>query len=74
MGIIPGVGEDLGAWASYAAARRASKEAKQFGKGSTEGLIAAEAGATVELPSAENHDLAFAATAAIAHPLRTLLD
>lgn len=26
MGIVPGVGEDIGAWASYAAARRASKE------------------------------------------------
>ena len=26
MGIIPGVGEDIGAWVSYAAARRTSKE------------------------------------------------
>ncbi|HEX6112680.1 MAG TPA: tripartite tricarboxylate transporter permease, partial [Geminicoccaceae bacterium] len=42
MGIIPGVGEDLGAWASYAAARRASRERDQFGKGSIEGLMAAE--------------------------------
>ena len=52
MGIIPGVGEDLGAWASYAAARRASKESRQFGKGSTEGLIAAEAGNNAAVPGA----------------------
>ena len=42
MGLIPGVGEDMGAWVSYAAARRRSKE--RFGSGSLEGLIAAETG------------------------------
>jgi putative tricarboxylic transport membrane protein len=52
MGIIPGVGEDLGAWASYAAARRASKEREQFGKGSVEGLMAAEAGNNAAVPGA----------------------
>ena len=52
MGIIPGVGEDLGAWASYAAARRASKERRQFGKGSIEGLMAAEAGNNAAVPGA----------------------
>ncbi len=52
MGIIPGVGEDLGAWASYAAARRASKERAQFGKGSVEGLMAAEAGNNAAVPGA----------------------
>jgi len=52
MGIIPGVGEDLGAWASYAAARRASKEHAQFGKGSVEGLMAAEAGNNAAVPGA----------------------
>lgn len=44
VGIIPGVGEDVGAWSSYAAAKRASKNPEQFGKGSQEGLIAAETG------------------------------
>ncbi|MBI3709439.1 MAG: tripartite tricarboxylate transporter permease [Proteobacteria bacterium] len=44
IGIIPGVGEDIAAWASYAAAKRASKEADKFGKGSYEGLMAAETG------------------------------
>ncbi|WP_159588989.1 tripartite tricarboxylate transporter permease [Chelativorans xinjiangense] len=51
-GIIPGVGEDIGAWASYAAARRASKEADQFGKGSIEGLVAAETGNSAVIPGA----------------------
>ena len=52
MGLIPGVGEDMGAWASYAAARRASKERDRFGKGSTEGLLAAEAGNNAAVPGA----------------------
>lgn len=50
VGIIPGVGEDIGAWASYAAARRKSKERDQFGKGSYEGLIAAETGNSAVVP------------------------
>lgn len=50
VGIIPGVGEDIGAWASYASARRTSKEADQFGKGSHEGLIAAETGNSAVVP------------------------
>jgi putative tricarboxylic transport membrane protein len=52
VGIIPGVGEDIGAWISYAAARRASKEKDQFGKGSREGLIAAETGNNAAIPGA----------------------
>lgn len=50
VGILPGVGEDIGAWASYAAARRSSKERDQFGKGSQEGLIAAETGNSAVVP------------------------
>ena len=41
IGIVPGVGEDVAAWTSYAAAKRASKEKEKFGKGSIEGLMAA---------------------------------
>ena len=41
IGIVPGVGEDVAAWSSYAAAKRASKEKEKFGKGSIEGLMAA---------------------------------
>ncbi len=52
IGIIPGVGEDIGAWVSYAAARRASKERELFGKGSVEGLMAAETGNSAAPPGA----------------------
>ncbi len=52
VGIIPGVGEDIGAWASYAAAKRSSKEKDQFGKGSYEGLTAAETGNSAVVPGA----------------------
>ncbi|MAQ82818.1 MAG: transporter [Maritimibacter sp.] len=52
VGIIPGVGEDIGAWASYAAAKRSSKEKDQFGKGSHEGLTAAETGNSAVVPGA----------------------
>ena len=50
VGIIPGVGEDIGAWSSYAAARRTSKEPEKYGKGSQEGLIAAETGNSAVVP------------------------
>jgi len=49
---LPGVGEDMAAWSSYAAARRASREREQFGKGSVEGLIAAETGDNAAVPGA----------------------
>jgi putative tricarboxylic transport membrane protein len=44
IGAVPGVGEDIAAWASYDLAKRSSKEADLFGKGSIEGLIASETG------------------------------
>ena len=44
IGIIPGVGEDVAAWVSYDFAKRGSKKPEQFGKGSQEGLMAAETG------------------------------
>jgi putative tricarboxylic transport membrane protein len=52
MGLVPGVGEDIAAWSSYAAAKRASKEKEQFGKGSLEGLMAAETGNNSAVPGA----------------------
>ena len=52
MGIIPGVGEDMGAWVSYAAARRASRKPESFGKGNTDGLLAAETGNNAAVPGA----------------------
>ena len=50
VGIIPGVGEDIGAWASYAAAKRLSKKPKEYGNGSYEGLTAAETGNSAVVP------------------------
>ncbi len=52
MGLIPGVGEDMGAWVSYATARNTSKEKDQFGRGSVEGLLAAETGNNAAVPGA----------------------
>jgi putative tricarboxylic transport membrane protein len=52
IGIIPGVGEDSAAWTSYAAAKRASEEKERFGKGSVEGLMAAETGDNACVPGA----------------------
>lgn len=52
VGVIPGVGEDIGAWGSYAAARRYSKKPEEYGKGSTEGLTAAETGNSAVVPGA----------------------
>ena len=44
IGVIPGVGEDVASWVSYDLAKRASKRPEEFGKGSREGLMAAETG------------------------------
>jgi len=52
IGAIPGVGEDIGAWVSYDFAKKASKEKEKFGKGSIEGLIAAETGNNAAIPGA----------------------
>jgi putative tricarboxylic transport membrane protein len=52
VGIVPGVGEDVAAWSSYAAAKRASKEPELYGKGSVEGLMAAETGDNACVPGA----------------------
>ncbi len=50
-GLLPGVGEDTGAWMSYAAAKATSKESEQFGKGSIDGLMAAETGDMSSIPA-----------------------
>ena len=49
-GLLPGVGEDAGAWMSYAAAKAVSKERDKFGKGSIDGLMAAETGDMSSVP------------------------
>ncbi len=42
IGLIPGVGEDVASWVSYGVAKRLSKHPEEFGKGSLEGMVAAE--------------------------------
>ena len=49
-GLMPGVGEDAGAWMSYAAAKSFSKEKEKFGHGSIDGLMAAETGDMASVP------------------------
>lgn len=44
VGIIPGVGEDVGGWLSYWASKSASKDPESFGKGNELGIISAETG------------------------------
>jgi putative tricarboxylic transport membrane protein len=50
VGILPGVGEDMAAWSSYITAKRLSREPEKYGKGSIEGLIAAETGDNASVP------------------------
>lgn len=52
IGAMPGLGEDIAAWSSYAAAKRASTEPERFGKGSVDGLMAAETGESACVPGA----------------------
>ncbi len=49
-GLLPGIGEDAGAWMSYAAARAFSRERERFGHGSIDGLMAAETGDMSSIP------------------------
>jgi len=44
VGIIPGVGEDVGGWLSYWASKKTSKHPETFGKGEELGVISAETG------------------------------
>ena len=44
VGIIPGVGEDVGGWLSYWATKSNSKDPESFGKGNPDGIVSAETG------------------------------
>jgi putative tricarboxylic transport membrane protein len=50
IGILPGLGADMGAWVSYDVAKRTSRERAKYGKGSMEGVIAAETGNNAVVP------------------------
>ena len=42
VGALPGVGEDVAGWVSYGVGKSVSKDGKNFGKGSVEGLLSSE--------------------------------
>ncbi|WP_412554077.1 tripartite tricarboxylate transporter permease [Shimia sp. MIT1388] len=42
VGALPGVGEDVAGWVSYGVGKTVSKDGKNFGKGSLEGLLSSE--------------------------------
>ena len=42
IGVLPGIGANIGSLAAYMAAKRASTKPEDFGKGSEEGIIASE--------------------------------
>lgn len=44
VGILPGVGANIGSVLSYLVAKNVSKDSAKFGKGSEEGIVASEAG------------------------------
>ena len=44
VGIIPGVGEDVGGWLSYWASKTLSKDPESFGAGNVKGVVSAETG------------------------------
>ena len=50
IGILPGLGADMGGWAAYDAAKRTSKNPEKFGHGAMEGVIAAETGNNAVVP------------------------
>ena len=42
VGVLPGVGANIGSLAAYVSAKRASQSPEEFGKGSEEGIVASE--------------------------------
>ncbi|WP_287366828.1 tripartite tricarboxylate transporter permease, partial [Thauera sp.] len=52
LGALPGLGAEIACWIAYGVARNRSKTPEEYGKGSLEGLAAAEAGNNAVVPSA----------------------
>jgi len=52
LGSLPGLGAEISCWIAYGVARAKSKNPKQYGKGSLEGLAAAESGNNAVVPAA----------------------
>ena len=52
LGSLPGLGAEISCWIAYGMARERSREPEKFGKGSLEGLAAAESGNNAVVPAA----------------------
>jgi len=52
IGVLPGIGAEVSCWIAYGIAKQRSKRPDEFGKGSLEGLAAAEAGNNAVCPAA----------------------
>lgn len=52
LGALPGLGAEISCWIAYGAAKRRSRRPEEFGKGSLEGVAAAEAGNNAVCPAA----------------------
>ncbi len=52
LGALPGLGAEISCWISYGIASKRSKEPEKYGKGSIEGVAAAEAGNNAVCPAA----------------------
>ncbi|MDR5905169.1 tripartite tricarboxylate transporter permease [Franzmannia qiaohouensis] len=52
LGSLPGLGAEIACWIAYGLARGRSREPEKFGKGSLEGLAAAESGNNAVVPAA----------------------
>lgn len=50
IGLLPGIGAEIACWLSYGFAKRQSKNPEEYGKGSIEGVAAAESGANSACP------------------------
>jgi len=60
IGALPGLGAEISCWISYGIASRRSKKPEEYGKGSIEGVGAAEAAANAVCPAALIPMLVFA--------------
>jgi len=52
LGALPGLGAEVSCWIAYGTAQRRSRRPEEFGKGSLEGVAAAEAGNNAVCPAA----------------------
>lgn len=51
IGALPGLGAEIACWVAYGIAKQRSKNPEEFGKGSLEGIAAAESGANATVPA-----------------------